>query len=313
MSEPGGRTFHERLMKVDRRLVYLFVLLALTVPLLSDFGMHPARMETAQMAFDTVEGLPAGDGKMAWLAMDWGPSTRAENEPQTQVVMEHLMRRRIPFCTFSITYQAEPFMNSLPEKVAADLNRENEAQGVAYRYEYGKDWCNIGYRPAATLFVRGLAKTKDVAGYIGVDARGTPVREIPCMSPVRTVRDFSLLAEFTGLVGAFQIWVQFFQTEDYVPKFIHGCTSITIPEAFIYLDSKQIQGLFEGVAGAAYYSKLIKGDRFDPVGHPDLATKFMMSLSLAHLVILGLIVVGNVGLWLQARAAKAKRGEGGRP
>jgi hypothetical protein len=270
--------------------------------------MYPARMRTAEMVYETVQGLEIQPGQMVWIAMDWGPSTQAENMPQTAVLMEHLMRRRIPFCTFSITFTAEPFMKSLPQKIASDLNKENAAKGVDYHHEYGKDWVNIGYRPAAILFIRGLAKSKDVAGYIAVDAQGTPIREIPCMAGIKTIRDFPLLAEFTGLVGAFSEWIQFFQTEDYRPKFVHGCTSITIPEAFIYLDSKQIQGLLEGVAGAGYYSQLIKGKEFDPVRKPDLATKFLMSLSMAHLVILGFIGLGNLGLWLERRA----RRKGGR-
>jgi hypothetical protein len=282
-------------------VVYLFVLVALTVPLLLNYGMYPARMKTAEMVYETVEKLKVEPGKLAWIAMDWGPSTQAENMPQTAVLIEHLMRRKMPFCTFAITFTAEPFMKSLPQKIADALNQENAEKGVDYRYEYGRDWVNIGYRPAALLFIRGLAKSKNAADYIGVDARGTPVREIPCMANIKTIRDFPLLAEFTGLVGAFSEWIQFFQTEDYRPQFVHGCTSITIPEAFIYLDSRQIQGLLEGVAGAAYYAQLVKGEAFDP-SHPDLATKFMMSLSMAHLVILGFIGLGNIGLWLRKRA-----------
>lgn len=302
MSEGRKTSLHERLMRLDRRVVYVFVLIALTTPLLLDFGMFPAKMTTAERAHDAVEALPVGDGKVVWIAMDWGPSTQAENMPQTAVFMEHLMRRQIPFCISSITYTAEPFMKSVPQQIADKLNEENASKGIDRRYEYGRDWANIGYRPAPALFVRGLAKSKDVAGYLSVDARGTPITEVPCLAGVKTIRDFSLLAEFTGLVGAFNIWVQFFQTEDYRPAFVHGCTSITIPEAFIYLDSGQIQGLFEGVAGAAYYSQLVKGDDFDPVRNPDLATKFMMSLSLAHLVIIFFIILGNVGLWLQKRS-----------
>ena len=299
MEEGRQKSFHDYLMRLDRRVVYVFVLIALTIPLLLEFGMAPAKMETAEMVHETVEGLPADGSKMVWIAMDWGPSTQAENMPQTAVLIEHLMRREIPFCTYSITYTAEPFMKSLPQKIADRLNAEYAEKGLEHRFEYGRDWVNIGYRPAAVLFVRGLAKSKDIGEYLSVDARGTPIREIPCMAKIKTIEDFSMLAEFTGLVGAFNIWVQFFQTADYRPQFVHGCTSITIPEAFIYLDSKQIQGLLEGVAGAAYYAQLVKGEEFDPVSKPDLATKFMMSLSLAHLVIVFFIVLGNTGLWMR--------------
>ena len=307
MDETKKVSLVDKPMQLDRRVIYVFVLVALTVPLLLDFGMYPAKMETAQMAYDAVEALPVEKGKMVWIAMDWGPSTQAENLPQTQVFMEHLMGRKIPFCTYSIVFDAEPFMKSLPQSIAGRLNRENEEKGISYRYEYGKDWVNIGYRPAYVLFIRGLAKTQDVAEYVSVDARGTSIQDIPCMEGVKTIRDFSMLAEFTGLVGAFNAWVQFFQTSDYRPQFVHGCTSITIPEAFIYLDSKQIQGLFEGIAGAAYYSQLVKGESFDPVGNPDSATKFMMSLSLAHLVIIGFIVLGNLGQWAQKRDERVRR------
>lgn len=299
---------YDLLLRLDRRIVYVLVLVALTIPLVINVGMFPAEMPTAEMVYDTVEALPTGDGKVVWIAMDWGPSTQAENMPQTAILMEHLMRRKIPFCTFSITYIAEPFMKSLPQRVADRLNAENAASGIDYRYEYGQDWANIGYRPAPVLFVRGLAKSQDISAYLAVDARGTPMREVPCMAEVTTIHDFTMLAEFTGLVGAFNIWIQFFQTEDYRPKFVHGCTSITIPEAFIYLDSGQIQGLLEGVAGAAYYSQLVQGESFDPIHNPDLTTKFMMSLSLAHLVIIFFILLGNLGLWLQKRPQRRQGG-----
>jgi len=304
MEHPENKGFYEFLLSIDRRVVYVLVLIALIVPLLVEKGMQPAKMTTAQMAYDAVEKLPTDTGKMVWIAMDWGPATQAENMPQTSVFMEHLMRRKILFCTYSISFSSEPFMKSVPNEVANSMNKKNEESGDPHRYEYGKDWVNIGFRPAAVLFVRGLGKTEDVREYLSVDARGTPMTEIPCMKNIKTIEDFIMLAEFTGWVGAFNIWVQFFQTKDYKPIFVHGCTSITIPEAFIYLDSKQIHGLFEGVAGAAYYSKLIKGDEFDPVNNPDLATKFMMSLSMAHILIFFFILVGNIGLWWGKLAEK---------
>lgn len=304
METPKKKSFHEFLIGVDRRVVYVLLLIALIYPLLRGTGMQPAKMTTAQMAYDAVEKLTTDSGKMVWVAMDWGPATQAENMPQTAVFIEHLMRRKIAFCTYSISFSSEPFMKSVPQGVADRLNKENEEEGTPYRYEYAKDWVNIGFRPAAVLFVRGLAKTDDVGEYLSVDVRGTPMSQIPCMKNIKTIQDFIMLAEFTGWVGAFNIWVQFFQTKDYKPIFVHGCTSITIPEAFIYLDSKQIHGLFEGVAGAAYYSKLIQGDKFDPVKNPDLATKFMMSLSMAHLVIILFIIISNIGIWMSKRQKK---------
>ena len=94
------------------------------------------------------------------------------------------------------------------------------------------------------------------------------------------------------MVGVFDSYVQFFQTESYVPLFGHGCTSITIPEAYIYLDSGQLKGLLEGLAGAAWYSQLL-AQNF-PNRIPDSALTINTALGVAHLVIIFFILFGNI-------------------
>jgi len=282
---------------LDRRVIYLLVLLALSLPLLTGYTVPPARMKSAQDLFNVVASLERRPGKIAFVAMDFGPNTIAENGAQTEVVVEHLMRRRIPFAVFSQYIQAEPFLTSIPDRVAARLMQEQPGE----QWLYGTDWVNLGFRPGGYLVIQSIPKSDDLARLFGRDARGNNLTDVPAFAGVKTLEDIEFLAEFTGLVGMFDSYVQFFQKKDYRPLFGHGCTSITIPEAFIYLDSGQLKGLLEGIAGAAWYSELLQ--RAYPDRERDSSAAINTGLGVAHLVIVLLIVLGNVTALFSRRGA----------
>lgn len=281
--------------RIDRRVIYLLVLLALSLPLIYQYSVPPARMAAAEALFKKVEELQVKSPDLVFVALDYGPNLVAENGAQAEVVVEHLMRRRIPVALFSIYYQAEPILEALPQRVAARLMKESPSE----RWEYGKDWVNLGYRPGGYIFIRPIAESKNLVEYLNKDARGTKLTEVPMMKGVERFENIKMLIEITGLINTFDLYVAFFQKKDYRPAFGHGCTSITIPEAFIYLDSKQIDGLLEGVAGAAWYSKLLQ-DKFT-AREPDKSFVINTGLGIAHLVVIGLIILGNVTSLLARR------------
>ncbi len=286
------------LRQLDRRVIYLLVLFALGIPLAPKYTVPPARMDGAEKFFQIIEGLNVAPGDIAFVSLDWGPNTLAENGSQSEVVVEHLLRRRIPFALFSQYYLAESFLDSLPRKVAQRLMQEDPNS----TWEYGKDWANLGYRPGSGLIIQSIPKSENLVEFLKNDASGTPLSTLPAFQNVRTLKNIKLLSQMTGLVGTFDSYVQFFQTADYRPIFTHGCTSITIPEAYIYMDSGQLSGLLEGVAGAAWYSELLR--RKYPLRPPDAALLINTGLGIAHLVLILLIVLGNVAMWLGPKRSK---------
>ena len=276
------------LERLDRRWIYLLVFLALSVPILTRYTVQPARMSSAERFFEVVEGIEAGPERYAFVAMDFGPSTQGENRPQARAVVEHLMRKRIPVIVFSLYYLADPFLKAVPEEVARELEREHPGE----TWEYGRDWINLGYRPGAGVLIQAIPKSENLAELFGKDVRGNRISDLPAFSGLRTLRQISFLAEFTGLVGVFDNYVQYFTSKDYTPAFGHGCTSITIPEAFIYLDSGQIQGLLGGIAGAAWYSELL--NRRYPQRPVDESFMLNTGLGVAQLVVIAFIILGNL-------------------
>jgi len=281
--------------QLDRKIIYLLIIISLSYPLISGFSLPPAKMKTALEAFTIVENLPKKDSQIVLVSFDWGPSTSAENRPQTATAIEHLMRREIPFATISTYAHSVPFLDSVPEKVAEILNKEAGEK----RYFYGKSWVNLGFQPNTAVMIQGLARSNDLVATLKTDAKGNPLSEIECMRGVKTIKDIPLLVQTTGLVGAFNNWIQFLHKEDYHPEMIHGCTSITIPEAYIYYVSGQIKGLYEGVAGAAYYDTLLT-ERYKNRTPTD-AARVNTSLASAHLVILFLIILGNISYFIKRR------------
>lgn len=288
------------LNNIDRRLIYLLVIIALSLPLLTKYTLRPAEMNTATTFYNAIEALPR-QNKIVLIAADWGPGTEAENKPQTAVAIEHLMRLRVPFALISNYPFAKPYLEQLPNQIAQRLEIETNQT-----WEYGKDWVNFGYRPGGSIMIQGMAKAKDLHQVLKTDANGTPINELIVMKNIHNIQDISMLMEFTGLVGVFNSWIQFFQSESYTPQFVHGCTAITIPEAYIYYVSKQIIGLFEGVAGAAWYEELLSKNY--PGREGGAALQVMTALSFAHLLIILFIILGNVGLLISVISKKKGAG-----
>ena len=282
--------------RIDRRVIFVLVALSLSLPLLFGLRVKPARMDSADKAYATIEALDQKPGDFAFLALDFGPNTKAENLPQAEVIIEHLMRKRIPVALFSIYVLAEPFLESVPTGVAERLMREFPGE----KWEYGKDWVNLGYNPGGFLIIQAIPKSLDLTELFQKDARGNRLVDIPALHAGKDMRSMIFAAQFTGLVGTFSTYMQFLmQRNDYKPSFVHGCTSITIPEAYIYMDSGQIKGLLEGIAGAAWYSELL--NQHNPGRVPDSSELVNTGLGVAHLVVIFMVLLGNLAALLARR------------
>jgi hypothetical protein len=239
--------------------------------------------------YSVIDSLEVKPEEVAMVWLDFGPNSIAENEPQATVIIEHLFRRRIPVIVLSQYQQSEGFLRRIPQEVAARL--EAEQPGETWRY--GQAWINAGYKPGAAIYIQALVNSPDISKFLGRDVTGMPIAHFPAFASIRSIEQVKLVAEVTGLTGVFDTIVQFFQKNGYRPTLVHGCTSITIPEAYIFLDSGQLRGLLEGIAGAAWYSEVLKA-RF-PKSENSRLLVTNTALSAAHIMIIALIILGNVG------------------
>lgn len=285
------------LLRIDRRLVYLFVLVALTLPLLFP-GMttKPAPLKSARMLFDKVEAIDRARNeardkgeeyeKIVLVVLDFGPQTRAELYPMAEAVIRHLMMRKIKFAIMTLVPDGAGYCEDIPGQLARE-----------YGKVYGEDWVNFSYVQGRLFAVKSMGG--DIPGTVGNDAKGTPLKEVACMQGIKDAGDVALVVHLTGLVGFVELWVQYFASEKARPDIAHGCTSVSIPDAFDLLESGLLVGLLEGIAGAAAYNEFTDETRAedDPPVNPD-ARRHMTSQTVAHILVVLFVLLGNVGVVL---------------
>jgi hypothetical protein len=252
-------------------------------------------MAKAELIFSQIENFKLKEGEIVLVAFDFGPNSMAENGPQAEVIVEHLMRKRLPFATYSVYPLAQGFLDSIPEKIKNKLEKEAKLNNPDTDEEwlYGRDWVNLGVRAAtSSLIIQTIASSDNIAAYLKQDARGNSLLTLQATKNLKTLENIPLFIQFTSLSGTFESYVQFLIRPNYRPIFLHGCTSIMTPQAYIYLDSGQLKGLLEGIAGGAWYSHLLT-EKYTQ-RQVDNAQLINTGLGAAQLLIVLLVLMGNI-------------------
>lgn len=280
-------SFWQRLQAIDRRVIYVILLLFIIVPLLvprlsNKIPIIPSRQ--SQDFYDTMEKV-ARDSPNKIVILDgwWSPSTRGENQWQTQAIITHMMKLHLHFAILSF----DPQNNTLVQGLADDL-------APKYDYVYGRDYINWGFRPNAvfTPTVKGLVT--DIPGTIKKDKNNKPVGEYPVMAGIKTMKDVGAIVEVTPTASA-DTWLQLAQGV-YKTPFLYAPTAVMAPTYYPYLDSGQISGMLTGVKGAGDYEFLTKS--------PTVGTSATGALSLVYALLIGLIILGNVGYYVTRRGER---------
>jgi hypothetical protein len=278
------------LQRISPRVIFIALAVLLIWQLLRPISLPMYVSAEAQGLYDAVDRIPPD--KILVIAADWAAGTNGESAPQTEAIMRHCMEKGIKFAVLGMVLQGP------------DLSQEiGEAVGKEFHRTYGVDWCNWGFKPGGYNMLTAWAK--NIPGTIKHDIRGDDVSKLPMMASVHSVRDVGLIIDVTGS-STLEDWLQFVQGVYRTPMG-YACTGVLGPEAYPYLDSGQLRGILVGLKGAAEYEKLVKypdNDRKHPGRHlRGRATYEMSAQSVAHVLIILLIILGNLG-YLRARRGK---------
>jgi hypothetical protein len=311
---------------LNYRVVYAVLALLLAAPFI--IGHWSVKWRARQL----TKGLYAavercGDtGKPVLLINGWIMDSRGENQPQFEVLVDHMMRRHVRFILLSL----EPDTAIVGRSICLKTERYyNEKFGKDY-VQYGRDWLDLGYQLIyaggywtiwiPNLKADGLVKTfmtdyqkRDLTcfpimrrpGAPPLEQPGTPV-DLSTLSPQQykeqwlRLDDFGLILEvhFTytivDLIGLVRLDPDF-RGPDGKPKIEMGeaTVNMSINELLPYYDSGSLAGILAGYQGAAEYSDLLRRD----YGWGPSVEEFHQrnnSYSLGVLWVLALIVIGNI-------------------
>lgn len=271
----------DRMQTIDRRVLYAALLIIVIVGLLVPIPLPLAVGPQARGVYEAIENADAG--KITLVSTLWSASTQGENRPQTQVILEHLMRRRLRFALIAF---GDPQSTILAQEVAETL-------AAKYNYEYGKDWINLGYRADIAGTLKGIVR--DMRETLKQDSiRKKPLDQFPVMKGVHNIRDVALIAEVSAS-GNYVSWLGLVVGSTDAP-FCYAPTSVMAPELYTYLDSGQMAGMLFGIKGAAEYERLL--------GLRGFTTRAITPVSLSLVLLFVLIGLGNYGMY----ASRKKEG-----
>src|SRR5688572_11624012 len=108
--------FANRMMSIDRRYLYAILLGIIVFGLVMPKELPLTKAPPAQKLFDEIG--KADVNKVAIVSTVWSNSTRGENGPQTEVVLRHLMQRKIKIALVSFVAEAQVLGEQVCETVA---------------------------------------------------------------------------------------------------------------------------------------------------------------------------------------------------
>ncbi len=286
----------DRLGKLDRRWIFLFIAVAVTVPLLLRRPAPVVPSPIVQNLFDAVDALPAGSRLL--LTLDYGPSTVPENDPMVHAVARHALEKGLKVYLITIWATGSPLISNLIQSVIEPEFPEKV---------YGEDFVNLGYKVGNQGLIQSL--TSDFKGQYTTDVgwgdiAPRSVLDIPMMRPIATLEDFALIVAVGSGFPGVKEWVQFGGDPTGVPVG-GGVTAVEAPLLYPYYPT-QLVGLMGGLQGAAEYERLLteRYPRFEVQARTALVRMFPQTV--AHLVIIAFVILGNVSYFSQKRRERRK-------
>jgi hypothetical protein len=292
--------FFERISQLDRRWVYLFLAVVVIIAYAFKFPVPVTVTSEVKELFDRLEALEPGDKIL--VSLDYDPNALAELHPMSFAIIEHCQRRQIKVIGVTLAQYGAGMVEDVfitaretyPDKlqIFRDYNNRqdnNRYKDIIYKgnWEYGVDYCFLGYRPYPALVILGMGQNFRL--YFPQDYYGTPLEELPIMTGVRNYDDVKMAVVLTAGNTA-DMWLTYGNGRYDVPLAL-GVTGVMGADYYQYLQSGQLFSLIGGWKGAAEYETLVDKEEGD-------ALKGMPAQVVAHMTIILFIVLGNLGYFL---------------
>ncbi len=265
--------FFERLTKIDRRIIFLIIMLSVILPLLLRVDLPITVTKEVQNVYDLVDELPPGSTLL--LPCEYAPDTMAELEPMLYAILRHCWSKDINIIAGLFYHTGVTLIEQEILYMAEKMNAE-----------YGKDYIFLGYRPYPAVVIMSMGQ--NFRQSFPTDLYGTPLDGLPMMQGIKNYGDIDLVLTINATSGVDQ-WI-IWGRERYGFPFAIGVTAVMAADYYQYLNSGQVIGIIGGLKGAAEYEDL--------VNYKDMATMGMSIQSFAHIVIVLFIIIGNIGYFV---------------
>lgn len=275
----SGNDILSRLSNLDRRIIFLLIAVSVIISLIFkvQFKEFPGNM--AKRVFNKIESLP--ENSKVLVAMDYDPASEPELQPMATAFIRQLAVNKAKIYFVSL-YPMGPTMIS---KTVETVLKKSFPE-----YVYGKNYVDLGYKSGNQGVINVMLT--NIKKLFTTDRAGTDINTIPMMENVSNLKDFDLIISVSAGYPGIVEWIQFGSDPAGVP-IVNGSTAVQAPQVFPYYP-KQLHGVLGGIKAAAEYETLVKEKYPDIAKENNLAIIRMGPQTIAHLVIIFFIILGNI-------------------
>ena len=294
-----------KLKNLDRRWVYLCVALSVILPMVFKFELPIYPGAAVKGIYNKIESLKPGS--RVFLSFDFDPAAEPELGPGAIAIFVHMFRRNIkPIvgCNWPVGNEiAEKCITQAKEihkKTYQDYKQKNKlVKDCVEEPKNGTDYVILGYKPGGIIHVKNLCT--DFMGPYPQDKDGTPTDNMEVFKTANGRRfsmdDIDLIISYTAGTNGIEAFIS--NEMFHKRPMAAGCTSVNIPRFTTYIQTGQLVGMIGGLPGAAEYESL--------VDHKGEGRAGMSPQSIAHLVIMIFIILGNLAFIAENRKMHKKK------
>lgn len=288
------------LKTLDRRIIFLFIAIAVIITLVNPMYLNISISKNASTFLKALNNI--NEGEAVIVSFDYAASGEPELKPMAYGILYKLFQRKAKVIIMGFWDQGPSLANTTVKEVITKFEKDNPGRKI----EYGKDYVNLGYKAGGFTVVINMSKA--IKEIFTTDNNGVAINELPIMSKVNKLSDIKMVFGLTGgNNGLLDIWLPFARQQYNVP-IAGGCTSVSAPQFYQYMNSGQLEALLDGFKTAAELLKAI--EYTDPVTNKtaNLLTKEVHKIadvqSIVHIIIMIFIIIANISYMYEKKYGK---------
>jgi len=266
----------DKLRKLDRRYIFLPMFLGICIPLLFNISLPVKVSDDVRDVHNYIDALKPGE--IILVSYDHDAGTIPEMVPMSDAILRHIFSNNLRVVGMALRAEGTSIGRQNIKRIAAEYNKTESI-----------DYVFLGFRPEITAAILGLGTS-----FVQVfprDDNDVPLSQLPLMTEADSYNDIALIISITDDDTPIY-WVNYANAR-FGAKIVAANTAVMATSFFPFIDSKQMVGMVAGLKGAAEYEQLIE--------IPGQAARGMGAQSIAHLVMIGFIIIGNIAYFMSRK------------
>jgi hypothetical protein len=268
------KSFYERLLKIDRRLIFIPYIMILSIPFFIPMAIPITVSKYTKSYYDAINKIPEGSTvaiDMSIYGTYWPDIGSAAERTVAQ-----LWKRDIKIVFFTLHADCLPL-------IVSDINAAKALMPNPNEIKYGVNYVELGFIPGMESGLAALSG--NIRGISPKDEYGNNLDDLPIMQGINSGADFSMVIFMGGASGDEILGLRQWQVPFNTPL-IALVIMGSFPPLTPYLETGQMLGVLAGMGSAAEYEYL--------TGIPGPALLNSNSMSIAIMTIIALLILGNI-------------------